>query len=233
VTRARAEPARSPFRRFLRNNGLSLAMTGLFVVTALGQVVTGWFEHNDELRDHARPALTLPQYLESGHFVEALAENWESEFLQMCVYVLATVFLYQKGSSESKQLDEPEAVDRDPRDSAREPGTPWPVLRGGWVLRLYEHSLSLALLLLFVISFLLHAEGGAALYNEEQRAHGGEPVTVLGYLATSQFWFESLQNWQSEFLSLAVMIVLSIHLRERGSPESKPVDAPHDQTGEV
>jgi hypothetical protein len=223
---------RSAWRRFLRNNGLSLAMTALFVATMVGQTLTGWFENNDDLRDHQRATLTFGQYFTSGHFVEATAENWESEFLQMTVYVLVTVFLYQKGSSESKQLDRAEAVDRDPRRSARKPGTPWPVLRGGWILRIYENSLSLALFLLFLISFALHAAGGAVRYNESQLEHGGMTVSVWGYLTTSQFWFESLQNWQSEFLSLAAMIVLSIYLRQRGSPESKPVDAPHSQTGE-
>jgi hypothetical protein len=228
----RSAPARSAWPRFLRNNGLSLAVTAMFLLTMAGQTVTGWMEHNDDLRDHERPTLTFAQYFRSGHFIEATAENWESEFLQMTVFVLLTVFLYQKGSSESKQIDKPEAVDRDPRRSERKPGTPWPVLRGGWILRVYENSLSLALFVLFSIAFALHAAGGSVRYNESQLEHGGATVSVWGYLATSQFWFESLQNWQSEFLSLAAMIVLSIYLRQRGSPESKPVDAPHDQTGE-
>jgi hypothetical protein len=223
---------RGSWRRFLRNNGLSLAMTALFVASMVGQTVTGWVENNDDLRDHQRATLTFGQYFTSGHFVEATAENWESEFLQMTVYVLATVFLYQKGSAESKQLDRAEAVDRDPRRSPRKPGTPWPVLRGGWILRIYENSLSLALFLLFLVSFALHAAGGSVRYNEAQLEHGGMTVSVWGYMATAQFWFESLQNWQSEFLSLTAMIVLSIYLRQRGSPESKPVAAPHDQTGE-
>jgi hypothetical protein len=104
------------------------------------------------------------------------------------------------------------------------------VRRGGPILTAYEHSLSTALLLLFVVSFLLHAAGGARAYSQEQILHGGEAVSLLGYLATSQFWFESFQNWQSEFLSIAVVVVLSIFLRERGSPESKPVAAPHGET---
>ncbi len=149
----------------------------------------------------------------------------------MAAFVLLTVFLYQHGSAESKKLDGPEPVDRDPRLSSRLPGTPWPVRRGGWVLRVYENSLSAAFIVLFLVSFWLHAAGGARVYNELQATHGGEPATLFGYLATSQFWFESFQNWQSEFLSLAAMIVLSIFLRQRGSPESKPVDAPHGETG--
>jgi hypothetical protein len=148
----------------------------------------------------------------------------------MAAYVLLTAWLFQKGSSESKKLDEKEGVDRDLRQSNRE-GAPGPVRHGGWRLRLYEHSLSIAFLTLFLLSFILHAVGGAEEYSAEQRAHGGRGVSVLEYIGTARFWFESTQNWQSEFFALVGMVVLSIFLRERGSPESKPVDAPHSQTG--
>ncbi len=181
----------------------------------------------------AKRLIGLAAYLSSGHFIEATAENWESEFLQMAAYVLLTIGLYQKGSSESKQPGHPEAVDRDPRKITGRAlkQAPWPVRRGGWVLRVYEHSLSLAFLVLFLTSFMLHAIGGARAHNADQLQHGGETLTVTEYLGTSQFWFESFQNWQSEFLSLVAMVVLSIWLRQRGSPESKPVHAPHDETG--
>ena len=215
----------------LRDNGLSLATFGLFVVFLIGQTATGFVELNNDLAEHGRPAIALPAYLTSGHFIEATAENWESEFLQMAAYVLLTVALFQKGSAESKEIGRPESVDRDPRLARSKAGVPWPVRRGGWVLRLYENSLALALLLLFFVSFGLHAVGGAWAYNVSQAEHGGQPLSVVGYLETPQFWFESFQNWQSEFLSLAAMVVLSIFLRQRGSPESKPVDAPHSQTG--
>jgi hypothetical protein len=146
--------------------------------------------------------------------------------------VILTVFLFQKGSSESKKLDEKEPVDRDPRKRRDKSQAPGPVRRGGWVLKLYENSLSLAFLLLFLISFAMHALGGAAEYNQEQAEHG-EPsrLSALQYMGTSRFWFESMQNWQSEFLAIASMVLLSIVLRQRGSPESKPVDAPHSETG--
>ncbi|MGI8565610.1 MAG: DUF6766 family protein, partial [Pyrinomonadaceae bacterium] len=108
---------------------------------------------------------------------------------------------------------------------------PWPVRRGGWVLKLYENSLALAFLLLFLISFALHAVGGAEEYSEEQLQHGEPAVSVLQFFATSRFWFESFQNWQSEFFSIGAMVVLSIFLRQKGSPESKPVDSPHGETG--
>lgn len=218
-------------RRILRENGLSVVLLTLFLLCWIGQSVVGHREHNSEQRQHGQPELGYASYLRSSHFWEATAENWESEFIQMFGYVILTAFLYQKGSSESKKPGEPEPVDRDPRRHKR-PRSPWPVRRGGLVLKLYENSLSLAFLLFFVISISLHAVSGAAVYNDEQASHGEpEKVAVLQYAGTSRFWFESLQNWQSEFLAIGAMVVLSIFLRQRGSPESKPVDSPHHETG--
>ena len=165
--------------------------------------------------------------------MEAVFENWESEFLQMGAYVVLTAVLRQKGSPESKRLAGPEDVDEDPRGHRHDKDAPWPVRRGGVALRLYEHSLSLALLALFVASFALHVAGGTSAYNQEQAAHGGAPVSVVGYLGTARLWFQSLQNWQSEFLAIGVLVVLSVSLRERGSPESKPVHHPHGETGKA
>ena len=221
----------SRVRRLLRDNGLSLTLGVLFIAFLIGQAVTGFHHHNEEQAAHDQPQITFGSYLTSGDFLEATAENWESEFLQMAAYVMFTVFLYQKGSSESKTPGQTEAVDRDPRLSRHNPRAPWPVRRGGWVLELYSNSLALAFLLLFLISFVAHAIGGARAYSEEALAHGEAAVTTLQYLGTSQFWFESFQNWQSEFLAILMMVVLSIFLRQRGSPESKPVDASHDETG--
>jgi hypothetical protein len=218
-------------RHILHENGLSLAVFAIFLVCMGGQVLSGQLQYNEERKEHGESPVALGTYLKSGHFIEATAENWESEFLQMAAYVLFTVFLFQRGSSESKKIGQKEAVDRDPRRVRLKPDTPWPVRRGGWVLRVYENSLSLAFLLLFVVSFVLHVVGGSRDYNEDQLSHGGETLTSIQYLQTSQFWFESFQNWQSEFLSLAAMAVLSIYLRQRGSPESKPVDAAHSDTG--
>jgi hypothetical protein len=217
-------------RRLLRENGLSIVLLSLFLVFWVGQSIAGHREHNTEQRDHGQPVISYGAYLRSAHFLEATAENWESEFFQMFGYVILTAFLYQKGSAESKKLGEPEPVDREPR---RRQGrkVPWPVRRGGWVLKLYEYSLSLALLLLFLISISLHAVSGTAAYNDDQASHGrSESLSILQYASTSRFWFESFQNWQSEFLSIAAMVLLSIFLRQRGSPESKPVDSPHYQT---
>jgi hypothetical protein len=164
--------------------------------------------------------------------VEAVFENWESEFLQMAAFVVLTAYLYQKGSPESRKLGGEPDLDKHPARSPKK-SAPWPVHRGGLILRLYSHSLSIALFLLFAVSFFLHAAGGAREYTQEQLQHGtGGAIGTLSYMGTSRFWFESFQNWQSEFLSVGALIVLSIFLRERGSPESKPVDAPHSETGE-
>ena len=218
--------------RALRNTGLSLAMFGLFALSIVGQSIVGEREYNEDQRSHGRPTVGYFAYLRTGHFVESVFENWESEFLQMSAYVLLTAFLFQKGSAESKDPDSPEPVDADPREHRDDPKAPWPVRQGGWVLRLYENSLTIVLFLLFVLSFLLHAAGGAREYSSEQQEHGEQAVSLLEYLGTSRFWFESFQNWQSEFLSVGAIVVLSIFLRQRGSPESKPVAAPHDETGE-
>jgi hypothetical protein len=218
-------------RKFFRENGLSLVLFGLFVLFLAAQSYVGLLEENDDLQEHGSPPVTYSDYVSSGAFLEATMENWESEFLQMWIYVLFTVYLFQKGSSESKPLDRNDPVDRDPRKSKAKADAPWPVRKGGLVLRLYEYSLSLAFFILFTISFLLHGLGGASAHNEERALHGEPPLRVLEYMTSARFWFESFQNWQSEFLAIWAMVVLSIFLRQRGSPESKPVDAPHSRTG--
>jgi hypothetical protein len=228
-----ALPVRKKSRlwELIRDNGLSLTLVTLFLIFLIGQALAGHRHYNQEQTEHGGAPVTLSQYLKTGEFIEATAENWESEFLQMAAYVLFTAFLFQRGSAESKKIGEEESVDRDPRLAKHKQDTPWPVQRGGWALSLYSYSLSLALIILFVGSFGLHAIGGMHAYNEEQVQHGGSIVSLPEYMTSAQFWFESLQNWQSEFLAIAVMVVFSIFLRHRGSPESKPVDAPHNQTG--
>jgi hypothetical protein len=218
-------------RRILYENSLSLVFLALFILSLVGQSLTGHRQYNEERREPGQPSVSYGRYLRTGHFWEAVSENWESEFLQMGIYVLLTAFLRQKGSPESKKLEGEEAVDRDPRYVVPRADAPWPVRYGGIFLTLYAHSLTLVLLLLFGLCFVLHAVSGAREYSAEQLAHGGAPASALGYMGTATFWFESLQNWQSEFLSLAVMIVSAIFLRQRGSPESKPVDHPHRETG--
>ncbi|HEX2617855.1 MAG TPA: DUF6766 family protein [Flavobacteriales bacterium] len=213
---------------FFRRNGLSLVLLALLVVFLAAQAYTGWLQHNDDLAEVGRAPLPFWGYLHGPHFLSATFENWESEFLQMGMYVLLTVGLRQKGSSESKTLDGKEEVDRQPKPHA---GAPWPVQRGGWVLVLYRNSLSLAFFALFLLSFWLHLRGSYGTYVEEERARGLDPGPISSYLVDHRFWFESFQNWQSEFMAVAAIVVLSIWLRQWGSPESKPVDAPHSATG--
>ena len=217
---------------FLQRNSLLLVAFFLFFCTFLfGQSLTGHRVYNEEQEQHGEAAISLPEYLTTGHFLEATMENWESEFLQMGAYVLLTVWFRQKGSAESKKLDEEEAVDKDPLEDVR-PDSPWPVRKGkGLALSLYKNSLSIAFLSLFAITFALHLIGGAHEASQEQEAHGGGPITPSEFLTTAQFWFQSLQNWQSEFLAVAAIVFLSIYLRQQGSPESKPVAAPHAATG--
>jgi hypothetical protein len=218
-------------KRLLRDNSLSLVMFGLFALFLVGQSITGSAVYNDDQREHGEAAISYAEYLRTGHFVEATFENWESEYLQMGAYVLLTVFLFQRGSSESKDPDKEEAVDEDPRQAENRQDVPWPVRQGGPVLKVYEYSLSIALLLLFIFSFVLHAIGGAREYSQEQIAHGGQAVSTADFLRTSEFWFQSFQNWQSEFLAVFSIVALSVFLRQRGSPESKPVASPHAETG--
>ncbi len=222
--------------RRLRDNGLALVASLLFAFSLVGQAVAGRGAYNADQRDHGQPEAGFVEYLATPHFAEATFENWESEFLQMGMYVLLTAFLVQRGSAESSKPDDEqeaggEEVDEDPRLHRGDPDAPWPVHRGGWVLKLYENSLGIAFLLLFALSFLGHAASGAAEYSEEQAQHGGEPVTMLQYMGEPRFWFESFQNWQSEFLAVVSIVVLSIFLRQKGSPESKPVHRPHRETG--
>lgn len=218
-------------KRILHENGLSIVLFTLFFFSLVGQYFTGYNEYNNGRQAHGETAVSYIEYFGEGHFIEAVFENWESEFLQMGAYVLLTIFLFQKGSSESKPPNTIERVDTIPEDSKQDKNSPYPVRRGGLILKLYENSLSIALILLFLISFALHGIGGAKDYNEEQIQHGEPTVSTLEYIGTSRFWFESFQNWQSEFLSIGLMVVLSIFLRQKGSPESKPVDSAHGDTG--
>jgi hypothetical protein len=215
-----------------RNNSLSIVLLVLFLLSLVGHAIAGWKTYNDERQQHGQAPIPLTEFLSSGEFGETVFENWESEFLQMGFYVLLTVFLYQKGSSESKKHDGTDEVEEDPLAHQNDAGVPAPVRAGDWRLTLYKNSLSLAFLALFLVSFVGHAATGARKHNEEQREHGSsEQVTVAAYLQSPQFWYESFQNWQSEFLAVLAIVVLSIRLRQWGSPESKPVHAPHSATG--
>ncbi|MCY7373550.1 MAG: hypothetical protein LH461_07615 [Spirochaetaceae bacterium] len=218
-------------RTWLRDHGLLLANAGLFAVFLVGMALSGVRVYNANQVAHHDLTVSLWGYLHTGQFVEATFENWESEFLQMGMYVVLTAFLFQRGSSESKPIDGPAPQDADPREADKRKDVPWPVRRGGWILTVYENSLALLFLVLFLMTIVLHALGGARAYSEEQLAHGEAAVSAWQYARTAQFWFESLQNWQSEFLAVAAIVGGSVYLRQRGSAESKPVAEPHHATG--
>jgi hypothetical protein len=217
-----------PKHSFFYRNSLSLVVALLMLISLTGQYVTGWHVYNEDRLERGQAAIGAADYVRTGHFVSATFENWESEFLQMTLYVLFTIWLRQRGSSESKKLDGKEEVDRTPKPT---PDAPWPVRKGGFILRLYQNSLSIALSVLFILSFVLHLAGSYASHREDALAKGKAPGDLIAYFGSSDFWFESFQNWQSEFLSVLSIVVLSIWLRQKGSPESKPVDAPYAETG--
>lgn len=214
---------------FLYRNGLSIAFLIFFIASFCGQVYTGLMEHNKFLAGHHSAAETLGRYLASGHFIEATFENWESEFLQMGLFVVMTIFLRQQGSSESKKCDEPFF---DPSELTAKEKSAGPVKRGGFYLAIYKHSLSIALFALFIFSFLLHWYGSWLNFNEQQVLENKPVQGIMSYLSGSKLWFESFQNWQSEFLSIFAIIVLSIYLRQYGSSQSKAVNAANEETGE-
>lgn len=214
---------------FLRRNSLSITLLALFFTFLGAQAYTGWKEHNNDLQEKGAPPIGFPAYLTSGHFIETTFENWESEFLQMGAYVLLTVGLRQQGSSESKPMEGEEEVDREPDPNRKD--APWPVKRGGFILTLYKSSLSIAFIFLFLASFALHAYGSLKDHNAEQLLDNKPTVTFREYIGETKFWFESFQNWQSEFIAVASIVILSIYLRQKGSPESKPVDAACEETG--
>jgi hypothetical protein len=214
---------------FFYRNGLTLVLLLLFLLSLTGQIFTGLSEYNDELEEYGKPTVGLTAYLTTGHFIQTTFENWESEFLQMGMYVILTVWLRQLGSSESKDLDEKEAVDRKPDPGKKD--APWPVEKGGLILKVYKNSLALAFIILFLLSYWLHALGSLRNYNEEQILKGKTTLDMMAFMGKSRFWFESFQNWQSEFVAVISIVVLSIFLRQYGSPESKPVDASYTDTG--
>ena len=217
-------------KRFLRDNSLTLGLLGIFLASICGQALTGLSVDREERQQHGLPERSLVEFVESGPFLEAVFENWESEFLEMAALIFLSVFLHQRGAADSKppgQDAERAAMERHPPSDA-----PRVVKKGGFALQLYANSLTLALVSLFLFCFSMHALHGWRKKVEDERMHGQRRPAFTEYLLGSQFWFESFQNWQSEFFGVATMGVLSIWLRQRGSPHSKPVAAPHRQTGE-
>lgn len=215
-------------KQLFKDNGLSIVFALLFIFSLAGQAGTGFKEHNQQLQEDGAPQITFSKYLSSGHFLQATFENWESEFLQMALFVVLTIFLFQKGSAESKDPEGNDPVDKEPNPKKKD--APWAVKQGGLILAVYKHSLSISLFILFILSFVLHWYGSLKDYNEGELLRGGHIETAMEYLGNPRFWFESFQNWQSEFLSVLAIVVLSVFLRQKGSAQSKPVDAPHSET---
>ena len=215
-------------RRILYRNSLSLVLFACFGLSFFGQIISGFKTYNQDRGDHRVAPIQFSEYFFTGHFIEATFENWESEFLQMGALVIFTIFLRQQGSPDSKTFA---AVDKSREEGKKNRSSPWAVKRGGWILKFYQNSLGIALFLLFAVSFALHAMGGAAAYNEQQVWHGESTASTWRFMQTSQFWFQSFQNWQSEFLSVGTLMILAIFLRQKGSPQSKPVAASHTHTG--
>jgi hypothetical protein len=220
-------------RRFLRENSLSVFFFVIFVAALIGQAIAGHSLYNDEALAHGDAAISLWRYVTSSSFGQAVMENWQSEYLQFTLFVLATVWLLQRGSPESKQPDatgvESDREQRIGRHAQSE--SPLWARTGGLRTAIYSNSLLIAMGAIFVASWFAQSVTGWTEFNQQQATHGEPGVSWLGYIGTSTFWESTFQNWQSEFLAVGSFVVLAIFLRQRGSPESKPVGARHEATG--
>jgi hypothetical protein len=219
--------------RFLRFNSLSVFFLLLFAATIAAQSIVGLHEYNEEAAQHAQESISWSRYVYTSEFGAAVLENWQSEWLQFCLFTLATVWLLQQGSPESKPLDQAglESDQAQKVESGADSRSPLWARVGGLRTRVYENSLLIAFTVIFFGSWATQAVTGWTAYNNEQEEHRDPLVSFGAYLTRPDFWEKTLQNWQSEFLAVGTMAVLAIYLRQRGSPESKPVGAPHDETG--
>jgi hypothetical protein len=220
-------------KRFLRENSLSLVFGLLFVLVLIGQAFAGQADYNQRQLVEGLQPVSLGRYVTSASFAVDVAENWQSEYLQFFLFIFLTVWLVQKGSPESKQLDQVgRESDKDQKiGSYADDDSPKWARAHGWRLTLFSNSLGLVMGLLFLLSWLVQSVAGVAAYNEEQLSNLEDPVSWSQYLLQADFWNRTLQNWQSELLAVASMAILAIYLRQRGSPESKPVGSAHSATG--
>ena len=219
-------------KRFLRDNGLTLFFLAIFLAALAGQAFVGHSDFNHGQIAHNDPTVSLGRYVTSSAYWVDVMENWQSEYLQFTLYILATIWLLQRGSSESKEPGSAglESDEEQQVGEHAEPDSPrW--ARGGWRTQIYSHSLLIVMTAIWLATWAASAVTGCIAYNADQFDHHEAGVSLLQYLGTSDFWDRTLQNWQSEFLAVGSMAVLSIYLRQRGSPESKPVGAPHEATG--
>ncbi|MGN9837832.1 DUF6766 family protein [Nonomuraea sp. H19] len=220
-------------RRWLKANSLALAFMIMFVLAVAGQAVAGMLEFNDQQRANGSEAVSLLQYVGSSDFAVDVAENWQSEYLQFFLFIMLTVWLVQQGSPESKELDMAGAESDEQQQIgkyATDESPAWAKVKG-MRLWLFSNSLGIVMGLIFLLSWLAQSVAGQAAYNSERLDDLRDPVSWGAYVTSAEFWNRSLQNWQSELLAVLSMVVLSIYLRQRGSPESKPVGASHASTG--
>jgi hypothetical protein len=219
--------------RRLRDHGLSLFFAAIFVLALVGQAVSGLAAYNNDQLTAGADAVTMAQYLTSSSFAVDVAENWQSEYLQFLLMIVATVWLVQRGSTESKPLDESGRESDEEQKVGRYADADSPAWAriGGWRTAVYSRSLALVMGAIFAGSWLAQSIAGHAAYNATLLADFSDPIPWSGYVTSADFWNRTLQNWQSEFLAVLSMVLLSIYLRQRGSPESKPVGAPHAATG--
>jgi hypothetical protein len=217
----------------LRNHSLSLVFLAMFLAALIGQAIAGHAEYNNEQIAHMSETVSFWRYVVSSNFGQAVMENWQSEYLQFTTFILLTVWVVQKGSPESKKLDEVgRESDEDQKigEHAGERSPKWARARG-FRLWVYSNSLVLVMGTIWIGTWFAQSVTGWSPYNADQIDHQEQTISWLGYLGSADFWQTTLQNWQSEFLAVGSMAVLAIYLRQRGSPESKPVGAPHDATG--
>ena len=225
----------SAVREVVRNNGLSLTFGGLFIGSLVGQALTGAADLNEQRQADGLAALSLGRYLTSSSFAVDVMENWQSEYLQFFLYVFATVWLVQRGSAESKEAHEVGTeTDEEQRvgEYARSDSPAW-VRAGGWRSTLFSRSLGLVMGGFFGLTWGAMSIAGWSAYNAEQLTDHEDPVSWPGYLAHADFWSRTFQNWQSEMLAVGSMAIFAVYLRQRGSPESKPVGAAHGDTGDT
>jgi hypothetical protein len=220
-------------RRFVRDNSLSIFFLVIFVAALIGQAIAGHSLYNQEQLAHGEETVSLWRYMTSSSFGQAVMENWQSEYLQFTLFVIATVWLLQRGSPESKPLDAAgRESDREQRiGNHAHPRSPLWARTGDLRTAIYSNSLLIVMGAIFLGAWFAQSVTGWSEFNQEQAAHGEAGVSWLGYIGTSTFWESTFQNWQSEFLAVGSFAVLAIYLRQRGSPESKPVGAPHEATG--
>jgi len=219
-------------RRTLGPHALSLAFLAFFAIALAGQALAGWQDFNNEASAHDEESVSLGRYLVSSSFGQAVLENWQSEYLQFTLYIFATIWLIQKGSNESKKPGRAgrESAEQQLLGEHASPDSPRWAGVGGWRTALYSNSLLMVMGAIWIASWLAQSLAGRIVYNADQLDHQAPTVSWPTYVTTSDFWNRTLQNWQSEFLAVGSMVILSVYLRQRGSPESKPVGAPHSET---